>query len=222
MLAKIQKTLVIVSIVSVALVMAMLIGAVFKLPVFKNDTLLAILLSLAVIAAGCFFANSALDLFIDKKVLSVMCLVLLAISASLGFMHFWSHFSLPEWFGRFTGIVVITSVLIVIIVTTNGALNKHFLALQLITYILVGIIDVVLIIALLGGDIFHGAFTTIFIIGCIVAVTLLFISKILGRRMGKIEEAGYIKVRKDDYDDLLKKIDELEKENQELRSKIEA
>lgn len=220
MLTKIQKTLVIASIVSVGLAMVMLIMAVFGVEVFKNKNLLALLLSLAVIAAGCFFANNALDMFETKKVLSIMCLVLLVISAILGFVHFWSHFTLSEGFSRFTGIVVITSVLIVIIVTTYGALSKHFFALQLITYSLIGIIDIVLIITLLGADIFHGAFVTIFVVVCICAFALLCTTNILGKRINKIVEAGFIKVKKDEYDMLKQRVEELEKENEELRNKL--
>ncbi|MBO4623249.1 MAG: hypothetical protein J5691_05105 [Bacilli bacterium] len=221
MLAKIQKTLVIVSIVSVGLVMAMLIAAVFKAPVFDKDKiLLPIMLSLAVIAAGCFFANNALDMFESKKVLSISCLVLLAVSATLGFIHFWSKFSLSEGFGKFTGIVVITSVLFVIIVTTYGALDKHFFVLQLITYILVGAIDIVLIMAILGADIFHGAFTTIFIVSCIAALALLLTTNILGKRLGKIVEAGFIKVDKAEYEALKQRVEELERENKELKDKL--
>ena len=221
MLAKIQKTLVIVSISTVGLVMAMLIAAVFKAPVFDKDKiLLPIMLSLAVIAAGCFFANNALDMFESKKVLSISCLVLLAVSAMLGFIHFWSKFSLSEGFGKFTGIVVITSVLFVIIVTTYGALDKHFFVLQIITYILVGAIDIVLIMAILGADIFHGAFVTIFVVACIAALALLLTTNILGKRLGKIVEAGYIKVEKTEYEALKKRVEELEIENEELRNKL--
>lgn len=220
MLAKIQKTLVIVSISSVGLVMAMLIAAVFKAPVFDKDKiLLPIMLSLAVIAAGCFFANNALDMFEDKKPLSISCLVLLAFSAILGFIHFWSKFSLSEGFGKFTGIVVITSVLFVIIVTTYGALDKHFFVLQMITYVLVGLIDVVLIMTILGADLFHGAFTTIFVVTCIAAVALLLTTNILGKRLNKIVEAGFIKVNKAEYEALKQRVEELEKENAELKSK---
>jgi len=220
MLAKIQKSLVIVSISTVGLVMAMLIAAVFKAPVFDKDKiLLPIMLSLAVIAAGCFFANNALDMFESKKALSISCLVLLAFSAILGFIHFWSKFSLSAGFGKFTGIVVITSVLFVIIVTTYGALDKHFFVLQMITYILVGLIDVVLIMAILGVDLFHGAFTTIFIVTCIAALALLLTTNILGKRLGKIVEAGFIKVNKAEYEALKQRIEELEKENAELRSR---
>lgn len=220
MLAKIQKTLVIVSISTVGLVMAMLIAAVFKAPVFDKDKiLLPIMLSLAVIAAGCFFANNALDMFEDKKVLSISCLVLLAFSAILGFIHFWSKFSLSEGFGKFTGIVVITSVLFVIIVTTYGALDKHFFILQMITYVLVGLIDVVLIMTILGADLFHGIFTTIFVVTCIAAVALLLTTNILGKRLGKIVEAGFIKVNKAEYEALKHRVEELEKENAELKSR---
>ncbi|MBO7085514.1 MAG: bZIP transcription factor [Bacilli bacterium] len=220
MLAKIQKTLVIVSISTVGLVMAMLIAAVFKAPVFDKDKiLLPIMLSLAVIAAGCFFANNALDMFEDKKPLSISCLVLLAFSAILGFIHFWSKFSLSEGFGKFTGIVVITSVLFVIIVTTYGALDKHFFVLQMITYVLVGLIDVVLIMTILGADLFHGAFTTIFVVTCIAAVALLLTTNILGKRLGKIVEAGFIKVNKAEYEALKQRVEELEKENAELKSR---
>ena len=221
MLAKIQKSLVIVSICAVGAIVVMLIAALFGLEVFKDKNLLAVLLSIAVIAAGCFFANNALDMFNNKKVLSIACLVLLTISAILGFVHFWSHFTLSEGFARFTGIVVITSVLIVIIVTTYGQLNKKFFALQLVTYILVGIIDIVLILALLGVEVFkNGGFTTIFVAICFIAFALLCTINIISKRINKIVENGYIKIKKADYDDLLAKVEELEKENALLKEKI--
>lgn len=221
MLAKIQKSFVITSIVSVGLVMLMLILAVFGVEVFKNPTLLAILLSLAVITAGFFFANNALDMFESKRLLSIMCLVLLAISATLGFVHFWSHFTLPEWFGRLTGIIVISSVLIVIIVTTYGSLERNFFVLQMITYILVGIIDIVLILALLGVKIFDiDGFVTIFVIVCIVAFALLCTTNILSKRIAKMVEKGFVKISKEEYNSLKQRVEELEKENEELKSRL--
>lgn len=221
MIAKIQKAFVIVSISTVGLAMMLLIAAVFGLKVFDNPYLLALLLSLAVIAAGCFFANNALDMFESKKVLSIMCLVLLAISAMLGFVHFWSKFSLPEAFGKLTGIIVISSVLIVIIVTTYGALNKKFFVLQMITYSLVGIIDILLVLLILGVKLFDiKGFATIFVIICIVAFALLCTTNILSKRINKIVEAGYIKVSKEEYNNLKQRVEELEKENAELKSKL--
>ena len=74
--------------------------------------------------------------------------------------------------------------------------------------------------AILGADIFHGAFVTIFVVSCIAALASLLTTNILGKRLGKIVEAGFIKVEKTEYEALKQRVEELEKENKELKDKL--
>lgn len=219
MIEKIQKGLIITSIVTVSIVVIMLISALFGAEIFNNKTLTAILLTIAAISAVGFFINSALDMFNKKKIIAIISMVLLGFAFIFGLVNFWTHFEMEGIFPKISGIIAIASVLFVIIITTNAKLDNNFKVLQFVTYGLIIALDIILTLVILGVDLFGTeGFSEFFWAFCFIVFALLCINNIVGKRitsnnLGK----DYIKVSVKEYNELKERINQLEKENKELR-----
>jgi len=230
MIKKIQKYLVIGSIVTVGITMAMLISALFKAPIFKNHILTSILLTFAILCADCFFTNAALNVLKKTKVLSIISIAMLNIACVLGLICIWIGLGfdkeVAEAFSRFVGIIAVTACFFTLIVSTNAKLAGHYKVLKTIYYILIILVDLVIIFALIGEktSLFEiDGFTTIFVAVCLAVFTLMCVCTILGKKVhtedSEIDES-YIKIKKTEYDDLIDRLEALKQENQELKEQL--
>lgn len=200
------------SLCTLAICIVLLIGAIFGLDTFKGG-LLKLLESCATIAIAGFFSINAITMIAKNKTLGVICLSLLTtLSASL-LIIVWAGIKA----GIFTNIVyilLIATILFNIIVTLNLNLDKRFLILQIITYSLIAIIDIVLTLVILGNNILKGTALKLFIAGCIVVFGLMCALAILSKK-GEKEEP-----QKEDITSLKVRIAELEKENAKLKEQL--
>jgi len=212
----IKKTLTLTSLIGVGASILMLICAIFGLKVFEWP-LLSILLTFATIAMASAFAINAFNLMPRNKIISYIALSLLALITVLWLVVFFSDFKVPQMFTDIVGVVSIATVLFNIIVSTNLKLEKRLLGLQLATYILFTIITILLALLIFGLQIFDiKGMLEIFLVICLVAIGLLISLKVLSKKVvtetnEKISDE-YIKIKKSEYDALISRINELEKQ----------
>lgn len=219
MVEKIQKGLVISSIITVSIVVLMLISALFGVEIFNNKQLTATLLTVASLSAVCFFLNASLDMFNKKKILAIISMSFLGLAFIFGLINFWTYFDMKGIFPKISGIIAIASVLFVIIITTNAKLDNNYKVLQFVTYGLIVILDILLTIIILGVDLFDNeTFTKFFWAFCFIVFALLCITNIVGKRIASNNLGkDYIKISVKEYNDLKERIRQLEEENKKLR-----
>lgn len=244
MLKKVQKTLVLLSIITVGIVVGMLILALILTmvdkPSFGNFYFRSIILSFAVICAACFFANNALDVIKKTKILSICALSLLVVGSLLGLIEFWSDFEIGGFFGKFIGIVAITACFFTMIVTTNGKLGDKYKAIKIIYFVCIVIVDIALILEILqivfgykNDDPERPRYILDYIgfpfaIACLVVFAFMCVTNILGKRL-KIDENNDLidnsakekKTLEEQIATLNLENEELKKENEALKAEIE-
>lgn len=212
---KIKKILGISSIVTLGICILLLLGALFKVTdTFNKDKVfLYILLSSAVICAGCFFSMSSLNFSKVNKILSYITTGLIWVTVVGALIVFFSKFSVPEMFSKVLFTIGIIAIFFVIIAGTYIKVGSNYKVLQAVTYILIIVIEIILILQLFGVSIIKDGFVKFFVAMCIIALALLATTNIIGKRVQTTEvktQNGYISVKKDDYDKLVERVRELE------------
>ena len=225
---KIQKPLTITSIAGVGLIIVMLILALLGAikGIFDGTYITAILLTLVLVTACAFFLNSSLDIIDSKTKLALVTCGLLIISSILLLIWIWysngvatkeesKERKVSDIYARISGIIAITTVLFTIIVTSNTKLHKHFIPLQVVTFVLVGAIDVMLVLQICGVEVIKDGVTTLFIIMCVITFGLLCTINILSKRLAKDEpvDSGYVKIKKEEYLALVEKAKKYDEEH---------
>lgn len=220
-----KKILTITALVTMGLSIAFLISAIFGAPVFENSTLLHILLSFALLAVACAFAISSVNLLTKKKLIPIICLSLLGLSTILMLINIWTNFNASEFFNRATITISVATIFFVIIVSMIIKYERRYLAIQIITYILVVIVDILITLIVWGVDIFGiTAMTEIFWTLCLVTFAMLCTLSILGRKNVDIKKEkkltdDKITISKEEYENMKNEIERLKKENEELKRK---
>jgi len=131
---KTKKILMIVSLSALAVACIMLILAVFKVPIFDGVSL-RILLIVGTIAISCGIAINEVSVIKRKKILGYVGLGLLGISVVMALVIFCSKLLVTySVFNRITGIVSISSVLFIVVISLYSKLGRSLLGLQIPTY----------------------------------------------------------------------------------------
>lgn len=213
-MVNIRKILTLTSLISMAGVILMLITAIFKVKVFEMP-LLALLFTLITISVAAAFAISAYSLLKKNKVVPIISLALLGIVSIMGIITYWTNFSVPEAFGKITAILAIATVLFNIMVSYAIKLGRRQLPIQIITYGLIIITDIILTLLILGVNVFSvPGMPQIFAVICLLDLGFMLALVILNKRTyNEGEDAGdveYIKVKKTEYMALVERVKELE------------
>lgn len=217
MINKTRKILTIVALSTMGLAVAMLIGGIFGLKVFEG-LLLKFMLSFAAIALASAFSITSLNVLKNQKIISYICLGLLGLSLLFALIVFWIGFKASVTFNRITSILAIATVLFCIIVSLNDKIQKRFMAIQIITYSVIALIDIVLTLLIVGVKVFKvSGLSAVFFAVCLVAFALLCTLSILGKKKDETVSEAFIKVKKVEYDALLEKVKLLEEENKRLK-----
>ena len=220
-----RKILTTISLVSLIVSVLMLIGAIFGVPVFKG-VLLKVLLTFATLAVGCAFATKALSIYRRNRVVSLISLSLIILSVVLALIVYWAGFDMSVGFNKFLLILAMMTILFNIIVSLIIKLDRRYVALQVITYGLVLVIDIVITLQILNVDIFAiKHFWKFFLAICLVAFGLLCTTSILGRKYDggekeSKEKQSFVKISQSEYDDMKAKIKALEEENNTLKQQL--
>ena len=223
-LKKSQKGLTIASIACLGLCLLMLILSMLgAIEVFQNNYMTAILLTLTTFTVCLFFVNNCIDIVQIKQKLTLVTISLLVLSSVMILVWIWYNLGvkvkddkrdISEIYKRITGIISITTVLFTIIATSTTKLQRHYLALQIATFVLVGAIDVVLVLQICNVKILDHI-ATVFVICCIVAFGLLCTINILSKRIKPEQElpAEFVKIKKEEYEMLLEKARKYDEEH---------
>ena len=213
-----KKTLMYTSLVALAVCIILLIGSLFGLKTFEG-ALLKLLETFATIAVAGFFAINALTMTEKNKIIGFVCAGLLGFLSLLLIIIFWANI---PWgvFQKLVFVLTIATVLFNIIVNLNLKLDKNLLVLQIITYILIGIIDIILTMVIFGSKILtNDAVLKVFIAGCIIVFGLLCALEILSKKVEKtpmLIKQGEL----NDVDSLKAQVKALQEENARLREQL--
>lgn len=220
-----KKVLTIVSLVCVIISVGLLIGAIFGLGVFKKP-LLAVLLSFATIGVASAFSINSLSMQKRNRSLSYATLGLMGVTTLMALIIYISNFTTAVYFNKVILVLGIFAVLFNIIVSLILKLDKNYLILQIITYVIILAIDIILTLQVFGVNVFGlKGFWKIFLVLCLLAFGLLCTTSILSRKTASDEKDYSEKEKKvtlsqQQYNELLQKITSLEAENAELKRKL--
>lgn len=222
---KTKKTLMIVSLSTLAICCIMLILAVFGVKIFDGVPL-RLLLIFATICVATGISINELAVISRKKVLGYVGVALLALSVLMAFVIFCSNLLVTEnVFNRITGIVSVLSVTFIVIISIYSKLSKSLLGLQIPTYVAFGALAILLSLLIGGLDLFSAkGMTEIFVIICIVCFGLLVASTIISakKNSGNIgnanSKAKTITISLQEYESLKEENKMLKEELEKLKS----
>lgn len=211
-----KKTLMYTSLTTLAVCIVLLVGAIFGLKTFSG-TLLKLLETCATITIAGFFSINALTMTKKNKVMGYVCLGLLATLSLCLLIIIWVGGK--GTFNNLVYVLLIATILFNIIVTLNLRLDKHFLVLQIITYALIAVIDIILTMVIFGSTVLaNDTILKLFIAGCIVVFGLLCALAILGKKVERdVTETPEIK---EDVETLKHQVKALQEENLRLREQL--
>lgn len=222
---KTKKILMITSLSALGISCLMLILAVFKLPIFEG-VLLRILLIFSTLAVSCGISINELSIIKRKKILGYVGLSFLALSVLFALIIFCSPLLFQDnFFNRLTGIISISSILFIAIISIYSKLEKSLLGLQIPTYISLIALDILLSLLIGGIEIFNiNGMLQIFIVLIIICVGLLIASSVVAakKKGSEIEHkkpvGEFVTITKVEYDNLINENNMLKNELEQLKN----
>lgn len=200
-IGKIQKALLIASLVSVATIVVFLILAIFGA---SNKITWKIVLCFLYVLAGCVFGVNALTFSNKNKFLAFLSLGLIVISVLGAIILTWAE--APDTAIRLEGTFAIATAFLVILIGITLKANGHLKAMQVVFYILSIILDIILTIQVWGGHLFkYNWFAQGFVGFVIIDVGLFIALNILTKKT--IADENKITITKEEYQTLKEKAD---------------
>lgn len=225
-----KKTLSIVAIVTLVVAVGMLLLSLFGVKGIFDYPLVAILETAGIICVGSAFSLNALIIYPKKKNLAIVDLSLLGSLTLLSIIVFWIKAASDSPFGKIVLVLGLATIFFNIIISNYLKLAKNKLVLQIITYCLIVVLDVLLTLQIVGLRLFAmDWFLKMFIALCLVTFVLLIVLVILAKKVPQAENSttsvvkelkeNYIQIEKKEYEELKQRIQELEKELEDLKNK---
>ncbi len=222
---KTKKSLLIASLVALAVTCIFFILAIFGVEVF-NGIAFRLLLIFASLSVGFAFLTNEINVLTRNKILGIFSISFLSISLLFALIIF----STPllengSIFNTITAIVALFSTFFMIVISLATRLEKRLLVLQIITYAILLLLEVLFSILIAGFPLFKiTAMTEIFSVICVISVGLLIALWILSTKKTYSIEKGetdkeYIKVLKKDYDKIIEENNNLKQQIQKLTKK---
>lgn len=216
---KTKKSLMIVSLVTLAISCLMLILAVFKVDVFHGIAL-RFLLIFATTSLACAIAISEINIIERKRILGFIGLGLLTLSVLMALVVFCSPLLFNyNVFNRITGIVAVLSVAFIAVLSIYSKLEKSLLGLQIPTYVALGVLALMISILIGGFNLLEiKGMLEVLIIDAIVTVGLLIASSVIA---SKRKDGDKPETKQESELEMLKKENlRLKQENEELKAKL--
>lgn len=216
---KTKKSLMIVSLVTLAISCLMLILAVFKVDVFHGIAL-RFLLIFATTSLACAIAISEINIIERKRILGFIGLGLLTLSVLMALVIFCSPLLFNyNVFNRITGIVAVLSVAFIAVLSIYSKLEKSLLGLQIPTYVALGVLALMISILIGGFNLLEiKGMLEVLIIDAIVTVGLLIASSVIA---SKRKDDNKPETKQESELEMLKKENlRLKQENEELKAKL--
>lgn len=216
---KTKKSLMIVSLVTLAISCLMLILAVFKVDVFHGIAL-RFLLIFATTSLACAIAISEINIIERKRILGFIGLGLLTLSVLMALVVFCSPLLFNyNVFNRITGIVAVLSVAFIAVLSIYSKLEKSLLGLQIPTYVALGVLAIMISIIIGGFNLLEiKGMLEVLIIDAIVTVGLLIASSVIA---SKRKDGNKPETKQESELEMLKTENlRLKQENEELKAKL--
>lgn len=216
---KTKKSLMIVSLVTLAISCLMLILAVFKVDVFHGIAL-RFLLIFATTSLACAIAISEINIIERKRILGFIGLGLLTLSVLMALVVFCSPLLFNyNVFNRITGIVAVLSVAFIAVLSIYSKLEKSLLGLQIPTYVALGVLALMISILIGGFNLLEiKGMLEVLIIDAIVTVGLLIASSVIA---SKRKDGNKLETKQESELEMLKTENlRLKQENEELKAKL--
>lgn len=216
---KTKKSLMIVSLVTLAISCLMLILAVFKVDVFHGIAL-RFLLIFATTSLACAIAISEINIIERKRILGFIGLGLLTLSVLMALVVFCSPLLFNyNVFNRITGIVAVLSVAFIAILSIYSKLEKSLLGLQIPTYVALGVLALMISILIGGFNLLEiKGMLEVLIIDAIVTAGLLIASSVIA---SKRKDGNKPETKQESELEMLKTENlRLKQENEELKAKL--
>ncbi len=216
---KTKKSLMIVSLVTLAISCLMLILAVFKVDVFHGIAL-RFLLIFATTSLACAIAISEINIIERKRILGFIGLGLLTLSVLMALVVFCSPLLFNyNVFNRITGIVAVLSVAFIAVLSIYSKLEKSLLGLQIPTYVALGVLALMISILIGGFNLLEiKGMLEVLIIDAIVTVGLLIASSVIA---SKRKDGNKPETKQESELEMLKTENlRLKQENEELKAKL--
>ena len=216
---KVKKVLTIIALVTLIIDIGLLISAIFGALVFEWGILTKILLSSVTLTVASAFAITAVGYINKQRVLSIITLSMLGLLCIFAFVIYWNSILFNNVFTQITVTLAILTVTFCLLVNVGVRLDKKFFALQIVTYILMAISDILLILLVWGVPLFSIAVLSQ-IIGVIFLVTfaLLCSLSILSRKNQSVNDETKVSVESVTISKL--EYQALKRENEELKAEI--
>ena len=213
-----RKILLGVTLGSVFFGVGLLIASIFGLNVFVG-TWLKVLESLAIVVVAGAFSLNALNFMHKNRVIALVSFALHGALTALLFIVIWGGMDfVTSWFAQLVAVVAITTIFFNIIISNYLKLGKNHFVIQIITYAIIGVIDVVLMLEIFQVDVMQYILRE-FIIACLLTLGLLITLAVLGKKApdeeAKIDGEKVVKLKQSEYDALLNRIKELEEKLKE-------
>lgn len=216
---KTKKSLMIVSLITLAISCLMLILAVFKVDVFHGIAL-RFLLIFATTSLACAIAISEINIIERKRILGFIGLGLLTLSVLMALVVFCSPLLFNyNVFNRITGIVAVLSVAFIAVLSIYSKLEKSLLGLQIPTYVALGVLAIMISILIGGFNLLEiKGMLEVLIIDAIVTVGLLIASSVIA---SKRKDGNKPETKQESELEMLKTENlRLKQENEELKAKL--
>ncbi len=216
---KTKKSLMIVSLVTLAISCLMLILAVFKVDVFHGIAL-RFLLIFATTSLACAIAISEINIIERKRILGFIGLGFLTLSVLMALVVFCSPLLFNyNVFNRITGIVAVLSVAFIAVLSIYSKLEKSLLGLQIPTYVALGVLAIMISILIGGFNLLEiKGMLEVLIIDAIVTVGLLIASSVIA---SKRKDGNKPETKQESELEMLKTENlRLKQENEELKAKL--
>lgn len=216
---KTKKSLMIVSLITLAISCLMLILAVFNVDVFHGIAL-RFLLIFATTSLACAIAISEINIIERKRILGFIGLGLLTLSVLMALVVFCSPLLFNyNVFNRITGIVAVLSVAFIAVLSIYSKLEKSLLGLQIPTYVALGVLALMISIIIGGFSLLEiKGMLEVLIIDAIVTVGLLIASSVIA---SKRKDGDKPETKQESELEMLKTENlRLKQENEELKAKL--
>ena len=220
---KLKKGVLISALSCLGVTCLLCILGIFGVAIFSGVGL-RILLIFASLTVALSASLSDINIFEKNKKIAIASLSLLGISLIFALIIFCSKL-LDEVhvFNKITAILSVFSIMFMMIVSLYTKLENKFRVLQAITYIVVLLVDILISLLIAGVNILRvKGMTEILGVLCVLAVGLLIATAVVSTKKDNAieqgETQGFIRVKKVEYENLLKENKALKEEIAMLRS----
>lgn len=220
---KLKKGVLISALSCLGVTCLLCILGIFGVAIFSGVGL-RILLIFASLTVALSASLSDINIFEKNKKIAIASLSLLGISLCFALIIFCSKL-LDEVhvFNKITAILSVFSIMFMMIVSLYTKLENKFRVLQAITYIVVLLVDILISLLIAGVNILRvKGMTEILGVLCVLAVGLLIATAVVSTKKDNAieqgETQGFIRVKKVEYENLIKENKALKEEITMLRS----